>query len=235
MEQEITYNSVLKLIYELELTNKRMLIERDKKDEERRVEESKLRAKRRVADEKRRVADEKRRVADEKRRIADEQRWAKSDKSWEALRSQMKEVQGELGGIGKSNGEIAEDFFYNGLKKNMQLMSIEIEEIDRNNNRYRKNIGLKGEYDIVLTNTDVVILVEVKSKFKAQHVIKLVEKQIPKYKILYPEKKNYKVRGAIAAFTFEDKAIELAKEYGLFILTQSGENIEVVQNATKIY
>ena len=147
----------------------------------------------------------------------------------------MKEVHGELGGIGKSNGEIAEDFFYNGLEKSMKLLDIDIEEIEQIQKKYIKTSKIRGEYDIVLTNTDVIVLVEVKYKFKARHVKKFVETQIPNYKILFPRKKNYKIRGAIAAFTFEKKAIELANEYGLFILTQSGENIEVLKEGTKIY
>ncbi len=210
---------------EEEKSRKEENLKRDKEEEERRKEEVKRRE------------EEAKRKIDEitKREQAEERRSENWEKEWLKLRASIKEIHGELGGIGKSNGEIAEDFFYSGLKKSMHIFDIDIEEIEKNRNKFRKSLQLKGEYDIILTNSSVIVLVEVKYKFKERHVIKFVTKQIPKYKVLFPERKDYKVYGAIAGFTFEDKAIELANEYGLFILTQSGENIEIVKNATITY
>jgi len=47
----------------------------------------------------------------------------------------FKEIHGELGGIGKSNDQVAEDYFYSSIKSNYKVGKMEFDYIDRNRKR----------------------------------------------------------------------------------------------------
>jgi len=144
------------------------------------------------------------------------------------MREQMKELRQEIGGIGKSQGEVAENYFYNAIKRNMQLLHIDLREIERNINKYNKDSGIKEEYDLVLTNSNVIVLVEIKYKMRKNYIQKFHDIKIPNFRKLYPEKKDFTILGAIAAFSFDKDCIEQAKEYGFLILTRVDKHFEVI-------
>ena len=130
----------------------------------------------------------------------------------------------QVGGIGNSNGDVAENFFYQGFLKNMLVNNIEYKYLEKNKNRAIGN--LKVEYDIILINTNKVLIIEVKYKLKKEHVKSFYNTKLPKYKILFPEYKDYTIYGALAALSFESGADETAKNKGFLVFTQSGENIK---------
>lgn len=136
----------------------------------------------------------------------------------------IKNISLELGGIGKSNGEIAEDFFYSGLSANLKIQKYEFDYIDRGLHRKRKNI--EGEYDIILYNNYKVLVVEVKYNFKKRYLLKFYQ-NLKNFKALYPEYSHYKLFGAIAGMTFEKDTIDEAQEYGFFVLTQNNQSIGI--------
>jgi hypothetical protein len=148
-----------------------------------------------------------------------------TDKKFQETDRLLKEITGELGGIGKSNGAIAEDFFYTALANKMQVNKFNFDYIDRNFDRKRNSI--QAQYDIILYNNYKVMIVEVKYNFKKKYLLDFY-KNIKKFKILFPEYKEFKIYGAIAGMTFEDEAIEEAKEFGFFVLTQNNQNLQIL-------
>lgn len=149
---------------------------------------------------------------------------------------QIKELSKNLGGIGNSNGYYAEQFFFTALDKQMKLVDIQLEYIEHNKQRYIKRLKLREEYDAILTNSDIQVIVEIKFRFKEEHLRILLDRKIPNYRILFPENKHYKLRVAIAAFSFEEGVMELAKQHGCYILTRAGEDFEVLySDAIKEY
>ncbi len=143
-----------------------------------------------------------------------------SEKRW-------KEIQEELGGIGKSNGAIAEDFFYSALEKSMSVAKLNFDYIDRNFNRKRNQI--QAEYDIILYNDYKVLIVEVKYNFKKKYLLEFYQ-SLKKFKSLFPEYKDYKLFGAIAAMTFEKEVLDEAKDFGFFILTQNNQDVKILND-----
>jgi len=130
-----------------------------------------------------------------------------------------------LGNIGKNNGAVAEDFFYSSLSKKKKLGNIKYDEICQHWQKDLKNV--RGEYDIVMINGKEVALVEV--KYKIHHYdVESMEKQIKNFKILFPDYKNYKIRGAFASLAMSKKAEEEILRNGYFALKQQGEHVEVV-------
>jgi hypothetical protein len=47
---------------------------------------------------------------------------------------------------------------------------------------------------------------------------------------LYPEYKEYKIYGGIAALTYEKNVIEEAMDYGFFILSQNNDKLKLLNN-----
>ena len=147
-----------------------------------------------------------------------DKKFLETDKRW-------KEIQEELGGIGKSNGQVAEDFFYTSVKSNYKVGKMEFDYIDRNLKRETKT--LKGEYDIILYNHFKVLIIEVKYNFRKKNLQEFY-KNLKTFKSLFPNYKEYKVYGAVAFMTAEDGVIEEAQEFGYYIMTQNNESFTLL-------
>ncbi|RLD54196.1 MAG: hypothetical protein DRJ05_15115 [Bacteroidetes bacterium] len=162
-------------------------------------------------------------------------RFKETDKEFQETKEELretgryiKELSKNLGGIGNSNGYYAEQFFADALEKKMQLLNVKLEYSERNKQKYIKSKKIREEYDVILTNSDIQVFVEIKYRFKQEHFNKLVNRKIPNYRILFPENKHFKIRVAIAAFSFEKGVLEIAKQHGFYILTRIGEDLDIL-------
>ena len=136
-----------------------------------------------------------------------------------------------VGGMGNNQGEIAEDLFFNSFAKTKTLGKIKFHSIDRNVRRLYNNI--QDEFDIVLTNDELIMIVEVKVKCHPNDVKKVLKK-ISNYKRLFPQYYKYKIYGAIAGLTFPQKTIEMAKTYQIYVLTQEGNELKLLNDPQKV-
>ncbi len=150
----------------------------------------------------------------------------KTDKDFQELKHIIKDLNKQIGGIGNSNGAFAEEFFYHGFDATMQVNGIKYDYIVRNQNKKIKDI--KGEYDIVLTNKNKILVVEVKYKLNRDQVIAFYEKKLPKFKTLFSEFKEFTIYGAVASLSFAKNSQKTAEECGLLVFTQSGDNIKKI-------
>ncbi len=141
------------------------------------------------------------------------------------LRDESKHLSGEVKGMGKSNGEYAEDFFYTALEKAMQVGKYKFDYISRNMHLKRKK--LEGEYDIILYNDYKVLIVEVKYRFRMDYLRDFYEEKLKIFRALFPQYSNYKIYGAVAAFAFEKDVKKEAEKYGFYIFTQSNEKFKI--------
>jgi len=139
----------------------------------------------------------------------------------------IKEIHEELGGIGKSNGQVAEEFFYTALENIMQVGKLKFDYIENNLHRKHKKSNIEAQYDIILYNDYKILIVEVKYNFKKKYLLNFY-KNIKNFKILLPQYKDYTVYGAIAGMTIEEDAIIEATEFGFLILTQNNQNIQIL-------
>ncbi|MFH0755269.1 MAG: hypothetical protein V1910_01200 [bacterium] len=105
-----------------------------------------------------------------------------------------------------------------GIKVNESMQRVEIKKPD-----------LQKEFDIILVNGDVVIVVEVKSTLKIEDVKKHMEclKIFHKY---MPEYKDKKVYGAVAYINCDEQSDKFAYRNGLFVITLSGDDIVEIKN-----
>jgi hypothetical protein len=128
----------------------------------------------------------------------------------------------EVSALSSRWGRFIENFVEPGVVALFQSRGIAVTQtLTRLRNRQQ---GKAMEIDILVTNSDVAILVEVKSQLKREDIIEFIEK-IPKFKDSFPAYKNYRIHGAVAGIEFEENSDRYAYQKGLFVIKQSGETV----------
>jgi len=139
------------------------------------------------------------------------------------LSNKFSDLKDYVGGIGQNNGDVAESFFYETIANTMKIGELDFDIIEKNVKRKNRRQNLEGEYDIILTNSESVALLEIKYKLHPNDIEKIVNKKIPVFKKLFPEKRDYKLYIGVAGLTIPDVSRKLAFDYGFFVLTHGGE------------
>ena len=157
-----------------------------------------------------------------------DQRMRENDERLREFREEFKKSIGEvnrnLGGIGNTQGEIAEDLFRRNAKPALNDYGMHIDTVHHS----LRATGSR-EYDIVAVNADQAVVFEIKTKLKAGDIAKFLQTQLPQFKSAFPEFKDYTVYGGVGALVMsKEQEIELSG-MGLFVLTQSEDGITRVR------
>ena len=154
------------------------------------------------------------------------------------LKAYVEGVASELRGLGISQGKIGEEVLFQALKKCKRLGDIHFDTIRRN----VLDSNSSSEIDILLINKVCVGLIEVKVNLKAQIRHKgrradrtlamkaLVDKKVKQFREGFHEYKNHKLYFGFGTLITDDELIEQARANGIFLLTQDGDHIEVVND-----
>ncbi len=151
---------------------------------------------------------------------------------------QIKAMQEEIGGIGHSNGEFAEEFFYNSLEKTMTFAGIHFDVISNNYGGTRimpDKTEIKAQFDIVLHNGDSLALIEAKYKANLKDLKELVEKKVPNFRLLYPKYADCKLYLGIGSLVLKDRVVQEAKKLGVGLMKQKGDAVEYKTDWVRVY
>ena len=145
-------------------------------------------------------------------------------KSREEFDKSMAEVNRNLGGMGNTQGEIAEDLFRRNAQTALNDYGIHIDQVHHN----LRATG-RREYDIVAVNAERAVVIEIKTKLKARDVEKFLQTQLSQFKSAFPEFRDHAVYGGVVALVMsEEQEIELSR-MGLFVFTQGEDGIAHVR------
>ena len=125
----------------------------------------------------------------------------------------------------KNKGDIAEEFFYKYLKRNMSLNNIEYDDIEPQLRRHKKKLNIQGEYDIVMINGSSLAVIEVKHKGHLNDLKKLKEKMIPTFRLLFPEYKDYTLSVAFATFFATEEMEDYAQKNDIYMIERKGDTV----------
>jgi len=153
-----------------------------------------------------------------------------TDRKIDKVSEQIDKVSKQMGGINENLGHHAEQFFQNVFMDNKTFGGIKYDDITLNMNR-----NGKVEFDIFLKNGNSVAIIEVKNRIHPDFVRDLAEERISKFRKYFPEYKDYDIYLGVAGFSFEDKVLEEAKRYGVGLIRQVGEGIEIDAAGLKVY
>jgi len=141
----------------------------------------------------------------------------------------IKELSRRMGGIDENQGHHAEQFFQNVFAEKPVFGSIKYDNVMLNLRTP------KIEFDIVLVNGNSVALIEVKNRIHPKFVKELAEERVKKFKEHFPIYKNFRTRLGIAGFSFSEKALAEAKKYGIGLIRQVGDSVEISAERLRVY
>jgi Holliday junction resolvase-like predicted endonuclease len=163
--------------------------------------------------------------------IKTEEQLAKTDAQLAKTDAQLAKTDAKLdklsemyGGVGNNQGRVAEEFFFNSLKRNPVLNGIQFDFIDKNVTRSKG--GLEEEYDLILVNGKDICIVEVKYCLHSKDVERMLGRKLSNYRKLFPEYQDYQVHLALASFAVHDDVKRQALEHGITVLQRHGGVIE---------
>ncbi len=157
----------------------------------------------------------------------------KNAKEFEKTEALLKNMGIHVGGMANSHGQSTEEYFYNSLFGDRHLGNIKFDEISKN--LHGKIPNLEDEFDITMFNGSNIALIECKYRATENDVVKLIEKKVGNFKILFPSYANHHFYLGIASFSLDDRTEKFAKENGIALLRQKGDVVEIEADNLKAY
>jgi len=161
-------------------------------------------------------------------RVAFDQRIAETDRM-------IKNVSNQIGGMANSNGDFAEDFFYNALYHGQRNLFGEIFEEVVKRNKVTINKGFEDEYDILLVNGRAICVVEVKYKADSGDLPHKVLRKAQTFRVNFPHYKDKKLYLALAGMSFHPLTEKACTENGIAIMKQVGDAMVVTDENLKTF
>jgi hypothetical protein len=150
------------------------------------------------------------------------------------LKQEMKNLAKIVGGMGNSNGEMAEEYFYNAFKADKTFANERYFKV-RRNQIYRKE-EIEAEFDIVLLNGKSAALIEVKYNAKPDNVsIGKIISKIECFKLLYPECKDSNIYLGVAAMSFRKGLEAKLHRAGIATISQVGKKMVKFDKDVKVF
>jgi predicted AAA+ superfamily ATPase len=161
---------------------------------------------------------------------------AETDQQIKETGQEIKELGRYLGGISHSNGEMAEEYFYNTLKRDKTFVHENFDKISRNLTYRGEDDNLKMECDIFLFNGKSAAMIEVKYNAKPENVdIESLDYRVAKFKILFPEYQNHKIYLGIAAMSFKKGFARELRNTGFATIHQIGKKMVIYDKEVKAF
>ena len=168
-----------------------------------------------------------------------QERDAEFDKIRQETALQIKETNTRIGKLGNRIGDIIEHMLGERIIEKFQALGYGVTHpVRRNHSFVNTKLGIEGEFDLTLVDSDILILIEVKTSLETVDVRKHIEKieeyrryivsvgfVQPPFTHLLP---STRFIGAVAGAVVEEEAMKFAHENGLYTIVQSGEAVEIV-------
>jgi hypothetical protein len=164
------------------------------------------------------------------------EKFAETDKKMQETDRRMKELQKELGGIGRSNGDFAEEYFFNTFERNKQnFFGERFDDVTKNVKFDGKMLGtIAAEYDIVLLNGKSIGIIEVKYKAHKDQIPEVIKKA-ETFRMNLPQYQHYRIYLGLAAMTFEEGTEQECMQQGIAIIKQVGDTVVINDTHLKVF
>ena len=138
---------------------------------------------------------------------------------------------GKVKELDQNWGKLVEVLVQPSAAKQFQNRGIAVTGSDE---RKIKHLGGENiEIDILLTNGDDIIAIEVKTTLSVEDVNEHIEKHLKPFKRFFPEHKDKRLYGAVAYIHVNEKADRYAYKKGLFVLGFTADNLVTIKNDAK--
>jgi hypothetical protein len=140
---------------------------------------------------------------------------------------QITRLSQEIGNLGGKWGRFVENMVAPACETLFLNRQIPVHQVSQ---RVRKRLdGKTLEIDVLVTNENHVLVVEVKSSLSVDDVKELI-KNLTEFRQFFPEYNHKQLYGAVAGIEIEEGADKYAYRQGLFVLAQRGENVAILND-----
>ena len=174
-----------------------------------------------------------------KLRQESENQFQKTEQQLQKTAEQLEKTQKEIGNLGNNVGAMVENMIGEGIVEKFHALGFEVTSpVRRSHSFLNHKMGISGEFDLMLVDTDVIIIIEVKLNLgvsDVRHFLEQIEAYRrlidsvgfvkPPFTHLLPSTRFY---GAVAGGVVDEKAMKFAHENGLFVIVQSGDAVDIV-------
>jgi hypothetical protein len=179
-----------------------------------------------------RLLKEQAQEADQRRKEAD-QRFKETERllkeQGQETDRQIREVNKKIGDLGGKWGLFVENMVAPACETIFLKRGISVHQVSQ---RVKKRLnGQTLEVDVLVTNENHVLIVEVKSSLGVNDIKELVE-DLREFRTFFPEYNQKQLYGAVAGIEIEKGADKYAYRQGLFVLAQAGETVSILNNST---
>ena len=147
------------------------------------------------------------------------------DRMIEEDNRRQKELNKKISALGDRIGDLVEGMVGGGIVEQFQALGIDIHSHSRDKTFGKRGTEESGQIDVFLENGDLVILIEVKTRFTDDDVREHIER-LQKYRLYGNDKRR--IIGAVAGGVVSDDVAKFAHRKGLFVIVQSGEAVVIV-------
>ena len=182
--------------------------------------------------EKERLLKEQSQEADQRRKEAD-QRFKETERllkeQGQETDRQIREVNKKIGDLGGKWGRFVENMVAPACETIFLKRGIPVHQVSQ---RVKKRLDSKTlEIDVLVTNENHVLIVEVKSSLGVNDIKEMIE-DLGKFHTFFPEYSQKQLYGAVAGIEIEEGADKYAYRQGLFVLAQAGETVSILNDST---
>ncbi len=136
----------------------------------------------------------------------------------EENRQQIRQMNKQWGDLANKMGTLVEDIIAPSVRPVLKkYFGADIDYFAVTIKKNRKDLNLKGEFDIVAVEGDRVFLVEVKSTPKREYLYEFME-NIEKFKTLFDEYRHKTLIPIFASLRLEEEIVGFATENGIYAM-----------------
>ncbi|MCP5052788.1 MAG: DUF3782 domain-containing protein [bacterium] len=138
----------------------------------------------------------------------------------------IRNLNREVGDITDNLGRFAENMVAPAMVRLFNERGIPITDYSQRLRSPKQGI----EFDIIAFNTKYVVVVSVKLTLRVEDVKHFLNERLPIFKELFPRYNDMIVIGAVAGANIVGESGRYAMKRGLYVLAQSGENINLLND-----
>ncbi|MBF0416369.1 MAG: DUF3782 domain-containing protein [Magnetococcales bacterium] len=237
MSQAVTFDDVWKLVREVsaqiqEVSAQMRNTDREFQEMVREDRERRAELDRKFQETDRQMKETDRRIQETDRQMQEtDRRMQETDRQMQETDRLVKEVSRQVGNLGSRWGEFVEGIVAPACETLFVERGIPVHRVSSRVKAKSLDGNRRMEIDLMVVNTDYVILVEVKSRLTAEDVRDHL-KRLHEFKEFYEGEKGARVMGAVAGILIDNDVDQYAMNQGLFVIVQSGDSVKLANDRT---
>jgi hypothetical protein len=159
------------------------------------------------------------------------QRFTETDRKMQETDRQIQALKELIGRQGNRLGDFVQEMVRPAVVRLLRERGLPVHQVAPNLSAYDDNGQVIAEVDLLALNAQVAVAVECKSHLSVDDVNDHLQR-LAQFKQCFPQYRDYQLLGAVAGMVVPDQVGRYAYRKGLFVLAQSGQAVEIRNDAS---